>query len=143
MCVMGSCLEGFQIVSPSAKMGDVLCAADGVGFNDEPLHFFAVFKFEGADAERRGNKFDEAAEFRIGNFPDFDFNSAGGAFIGADKAGFRRSGVGKGEQQVAGRGSGGAHEGGVAFDKLAVKRLPAEMCADDCKFHTIAPFVPA
>ena len=56
--------------APAAEAGDVLGAGQALGFHQEALGGGAVVEQQRADAQRRGNAGDEAAEAVIGQAPD-------------------------------------------------------------------------
>src|SRR4051794_198017 len=58
-----------QILSPAAELGDVARAFDGMRLTEKATDLLPIFQINFADAERRGNTGDEAAEMLRGDGP--------------------------------------------------------------------------
>ena len=75
-----------QICTPAAKRSDVLCTCHGVSFTQETAHLRVIGEQQLADAQRRWNLRNKAAEARCGHPPDFNLNGSA-ALSDADEAG--------------------------------------------------------
>src|ERR1700761_4383175 len=65
---------GVQVGTPSAMFSDVACAAERKRLADKTLHHTAIRKLDVADAERRADQVDKAAEVRERHLPDLERN---------------------------------------------------------------------
>ena len=104
----GRSFEGLKVLSPASEVGDLRGVFDSGWFGEEAFDLGTVFETESANAERRGNAFDETAYGVFGECPDFEFDA--GAFVAGDvdEAGLGRDGALEGVELVVGMGAAGA-----------------------------------
>ena len=98
---------------------------------DEAFDDRAVRKLHAADAERRGDSGDEAAEVGSRNRPDLHLDAGAIEAGGAHQAGLGRGRVGQGIEPVAACGLRSRRKICPTLGKLAVQRLSSEVRADD------------
>ncbi len=96
----------------------------------KPAHPRPIDQLDLADAQRRGDAVDEAAEVFGGQFPDFHVNG-GAAFVDAHHAGPLDRAAGEGVELVFGCGLHRAEQARAALGELPVERQAAEVRAAD------------
>ena len=121
-----------EVVAPAAEGCDLGGVFDSKGFGEEAFDLGAVFEAEGADAEGRGDAFDEAPDGVFGEGPDFYFDARAFEVGDVDEAGLGRDGAAEGVELVVGMSAAGADEAAAALGELPVERLAGEMGAYYC-----------
>ena len=111
----GRSFEGLKVLSPASEVGNLRGVFDSELFGEEAFDLGAVFESESADAERRRDAFDEAADGVFGESPDFDFDARAFEARNVDEAGFGGDGALEGVELVVGMGAAGADEAAVSL----------------------------
>ena len=113
-----------------------LGARRGVALAEEARHARAVGQGDGAEAERRGDLAQEAADLGRGQAPDFELDGAA-ALGDAHHAGPVRRPAGQGVEAIDRRGPAGALQPAAQLGELAVERQAAHVRADHGDRHAI------